>query len=62
MHHPRHPMARSLSTHQKNSAGTPNKRPNFPVEFKRRLVEQTFEPGASVSLIARRNDVNINWG
>ncbi|WP_415872759.1 transposase [Burkholderia ubonensis] len=24
------------------------------------MVEQTFEPGASVSLLARRNDVNTN--
>ncbi|KWF87029.1 transposase [Burkholderia cepacia] len=37
-----------------------NKRPNFADEFKRGLVEQTFEPGASVSLVARRNDVNTN--
>ncbi|WP_235026100.1 transposase [Caballeronia arationis] len=34
----------------------PGKRPNFAREFKRQLVEQTFEPGASVSLVARRND------
>ena len=37
-----------------------SKRPNFADEFKRALVEQTFEPGASVSLVARRNDVNTN--
>ncbi|WP_250495498.1 transposase [Caballeronia sp. GAWG1-1] len=36
------------------------KRPNFPREFKRQLAEQTFEPGASVSLVARRNDINTN--
>ncbi|WP_354687956.1 IS66-like element accessory protein TnpA [Cupriavidus necator] len=36
------------------------KRPNFPTEFKRRLVEQSFEAGASVALIARSNDVNAN--
>ena len=36
------------------------KRPNFPREFKRQLVEQTFEAGASVSLVARRNDINTN--
>jgi transposase len=36
------------------------KRPNFPTEFKRRLVEQSFEPGASVALIARANEVNAN--
>lgn len=40
--------------------GGARKRPNFPTEFKRRLVEQTFEPGASVALIARRNDINAN--
>ena len=37
-----------------------NKRPNFPTEFKRQLVEQSFEPGASVALIARSNDINAN--
>ena len=36
------------------------KRPNFPTEFKRQLVEQSLEPGASVALIARRNDINAN--
>jgi transposase len=36
------------------------KRPNFPTEFKRRLVEQSLEPGASVALIARSNDINAN--
>lgn len=42
----------------KNEAS--GKRPNFPCEFKRQLAEQTFEPGASVSLVARRNDINTN--
>ncbi len=36
------------------------KRPNFPTGFKRQLVEQSLEPGASVALIARRNDINAN--
>src|SRR6202795_371085 len=36
------------------------KRPNFPTEFKRQLVEQSLEPGVSVALIARRNDINAN--
>ncbi|EIM95308.1 IS66 Orf2 family protein [Paraburkholderia hospita] len=36
------------------------KRPNFPTEFKRQLVEQSLEPGASVALIARSNDINAN--
>ncbi|WP_415873368.1 transposase, partial [Burkholderia ubonensis] len=37
-----------------------SKRPNFADEFKRALVEQTFEPDASVSLVARCNDINTN--
>ncbi|WP_081052627.1 transposase [Burkholderia cepacia] len=40
--------------------GKSSKRPNFADEFKRALVEQTFGPDASVSLVARRNDVNTN--
>lgn len=42
------------------AAGSVYKRPNFPTEFKRHLVEQTFAPGASVALIARHNDINAN--
>jgi len=45
---------------KERAAGSVYKRPNFPIEFKRQLVEQTFTPGASVALIARRNDVNAN--
>jgi transposase len=29
-------------------------------EDKRRIVEETFEPGASVSIVARRHDLNAN--
>ncbi|MPW22786.1 transposase [Paraburkholderia sp. CNPSo 3157] len=36
------------------------KRPNFRTDFKRQLVEESFEPGASVALIARQNDINAN--
>ena len=36
------------------------RRPNFPLEFKRKVVEASFQPGASVSLIAREHDVNAN--
>ena len=36
------------------------RRPNFPLGFKRQVVEATFQPGASVSLIAREHDVNAN--
>jgi transposase len=41
-------------------AGGTYKRPNFPAAFRRRLVEESLEPGASVALIARRNDINAN--
>lgn len=41
-------------------AGDTYRRPNFPVDFKRRLVERSFEPGASVALIARANEINAN--
>jgi len=44
----------------KERANGARKRPNFPTEFKRQLVEQTFEPDASVALIARRHDINAN--
>jgi transposase len=30
------------------------------VDVKRRIVEETFVPGASVSIVARRHDVNTN--
>lgn len=36
------------------------RRPNFPLNFKRQVVEATFQPGASVSLIVREHDVNAN--
>jgi transposase len=41
-------------------ARRPGRRPNFPPEFKRKVVEATFQSGASVSLIAREHDVNAN--
>jgi transposase len=36
------------------------RRANFPLDFKRQVVEATLQPGASVSLIARKHDVNAN--
>uniref|UniRef100_UPI001F5FCB17 transposase n=1 Tax=Pseudomonas antarctica TaxID=219572 RepID=UPI001F5FCB17 len=36
------------------------RRPNFPSEFKRQVVEATLQTGASVSLIAREHDLNAN--
>ncbi len=40
----------------------PDRRPFrlWPVQEKRRIVEETYQPGASVSVVARRNDVNSN--
>ena len=32
----------------------------YAIELKRRIVEETFAPGASVSIVARRHDVNAN--
>ena len=36
------------------------KRRRWPEALKRELVAATFEPGASVSIVARRHDVNAN--
>jgi transposase len=47
-------------TSSERRAGAGYKRPNFPVEFKRRLVEQSYEFGASTALIARANEINAN--
>jgi transposase len=32
----------------------------YEIPWKRRVVEETFAPGASVSIVARRHDVNAN--
>jgi transposase len=44
-------------------AGSGTKLPprrEYSLEFKRGIVEETFVPGASVSIVARRHDVNAN--
>ncbi|WP_321906164.1 IS66-like element accessory protein TnpA, partial [Paraburkholderia tropica] len=40
----------------------PAKRQNrrHPLEWKRSVVEQTFEPGAAVARVARENNINAN--
>lgn len=38
----------------------PVKRRRYSVAYKRQVVEETFEPDASVSVVARRHDVNAN--
>jgi len=36
------------------------KRRQWPAALKRRIVAETLEPGSSVSIVARRHDVNAN--
>lgn len=36
------------------------KRRTYNLQEKRRIIEETLQPGASVSVIARRHDVNAN--
>src|SRR3979411_1346924 len=38
----------------------PAKRRDWPEELKRQMVAETLEPGSSVSIVARRHDVNAN--
>ncbi|WP_316669783.1 IS66-like element accessory protein TnpA [Ralstonia psammae] len=50
------PQTVELSTKRQNR--------RHPMEWRRSVVEQTFEPGASVARIARENNINANqlWG
>lgn len=43
----------------KRSSGKPQRR-QWPDALKRRIVAETLAPGASVSIVARRHDVNAN--
>src|SRR6202030_385886 len=43
----------------KRSSGRRRRR-QWPEVLKRRIVAETLEPGASVSVVARRHDVNAN--
>ncbi len=43
----------------RRSSGRPKRR-QWPDALKRRIVAETLEPGASVSIVARRHDVNAN--
>jgi transposase len=43
----------------KRSSGRPKRR-QWPDALKRRIVAETLAPGASVSIVARRHDVNTN--
>ena len=46
-----------VDTKRRRSTG---KRRHWPEVLKRRMVAETLEPGASVSIVARRHDVNAN--
>ncbi|MDR3470233.1 MAG: transposase [Devosia sp.] len=41
-------------------AGARRQRKTYTVEEKQRLVAESYEPGVSVSLVARRHDINAN--
>src|SRR5258705_10885163 len=41
-------------------ACVPGRRRHWPVALKRQIVAETFAPGGSASVVARRHDVNTN--
>lgn len=45
---------------QAGSRSEPPRRRGWSGEAKQRIVAETYEPGASVSLVARRHDLNAN--
>jgi transposase len=47
-----------ISTDSLGRRGGPRRR--WPEETKRRIVEETFKPGASVAIVARRYELNAN--
>ena len=54
--------AKEVSTRLVDTRRTPRvgKRRNWPEAFKRQVVAETLEPGSSVSIVARRHDLNTN--
>jgi transposase len=53
-------QASTLALVDTNDGVTPASRRRWPEELKRRMVEESRAPGASVSVVARRYDVNAN--
>ena len=47
-------------TEEASGAGARSGRRRWSEEERRRIVAESFEPGASVSVVARRHDVNTN--
>jgi transposase len=50
--------ASEIATDSLGRRGGPRRR--WPEETKRRIVEETFKPGASVANVARRHELNAN--
>jgi transposase len=42
------------------SSGRRQRRPNFPLAFKKQLAQQACAPGISVSHLAQQHGVNVN--
>lgn len=43
-----------------NAAGRAHSHRTYAREFKQRVIRETWEPGMSVSIVARRHDINAN--
>ncbi|SAL83664.1 transposase IS3/IS911 family protein [Caballeronia terrestris] len=43
-----------------NAAGRTHPRRTYAQEFKQQVIRETLEPGMSVSIVARRHDINAN--
>jgi transposase len=50
----------SVKRESSGANGLGSRRRVWPDDQKRRIVAETFEPGASVSVVARRHDLNAN--
>src|SRR5258707_15760125 len=50
--------ASEVTTDSLGRRGGPRRR--WPEATKRKIVQQTFEPGASVAIVARRHELNAN--
>ena len=53
-------MAQVSTSAEVDSKQEPARRRRWPEAVKRRMVAETLQPGASVSVVARRHDVNAN--
>lgn len=57
---------KAVKKRRKTPSSTPalfnkkQRRPNFPEAFKRRLVEQSLQPGINIAQLARDNNINDN--